>query len=117
MSGAYGDTLFTTEFGINPKLGAIKGDFLNVGSTYDAFVLAASSFHPGGANHAFVDGSVRFIKDSISTWQLNPTTGIPNSLVFNSSTAQYSVAQGASVGVYQALSTRTGGEVIGADSY
>src|SRR5205823_1191984 len=35
MSGAYGDTLFTTEFGINPKLGAIQGDFANVGSTYD----------------------------------------------------------------------------------
>jgi prepilin-type processing-associated H-X9-DG protein len=68
----------------------VVGDFVAVGSTYpinpqikigigymdsgngngtiglggDDFVLSASSFHPGGANFAFIDGSVRFIKDS-----------------------------------------------------
>ena len=47
----------------------------------------ASSNHPGGANFAFADGSVKFIKDSI------------NMLVYGS------------------LGTRTGGEVISADSY
>jgi prepilin-type processing-associated H-X9-DG protein len=45
------------------------------------------SWHPGGVNFTFADGSVRFIKDSI-----HPT-------------------------VYQALATRAGGEVIGADQY
>ncbi|WP_165234879.1 DUF1559 domain-containing protein [Aquisphaera insulae] len=49
--------------------------------------LAARSYHPGGANAAFADGSVRFFKNSInlSTWN--------------------------------ALGTRAGGEVISADSY
>jgi prepilin-type N-terminal cleavage/methylation domain-containing protein/prepilin-type processing-associated H-X9-DG protein len=45
------------------------------------------SHHPGGVNFLFGDGSVRFIKDQIS----------PK--------------------VYQALATRSGGEVVSADSY
>jgi prepilin-type N-terminal cleavage/methylation domain-containing protein/prepilin-type processing-associated H-X9-DG protein len=47
----------------------------------------ASSNHPGGANFAFADGSVKFLKDSIS------------------------------VVVYESLGTRAGGEVISSDSY
>jgi prepilin-type N-terminal cleavage/methylation domain-containing protein/prepilin-type processing-associated H-X9-DG protein len=45
------------------------------------------SFHPGGANFGFSDGSVKFLKQSIS------------------------------VRAYMALSTRAGGEVVSADSY
>jgi prepilin-type processing-associated H-X9-DG protein len=47
----------------------------------------AASFHPGGVNVLFGDGSVRFVKDSVArmTWW--------------------------------ALGTRENGEVIGADSY
>ncbi len=47
----------------------------------------AASRHDGGTNFAFVDGSVRFIKNSID------------------------------LKVYQSLSTRAGGEVISSDSY
>lgn len=50
-------------------------------------VMPASSKHPGGTNLLFGDGSVRFIKDSIS------------------------------LQTYQALGTRNGGEVISSDSY
>ncbi len=49
--------------------------------------LAARSYHPGGVNISFADGSVRFIKNSV------------NLLTWN------------------ALGTRSGGEVISADQY
>jgi prepilin-type N-terminal cleavage/methylation domain-containing protein/prepilin-type processing-associated H-X9-DG protein len=52
-----------------------------------ASVVAASSKHPGGANCAFLDGSVKFIKSSIS-YQ-----------------------------AWGAIGTRNGGEALSADSY
>jgi prepilin-type N-terminal cleavage/methylation domain-containing protein/prepilin-type processing-associated H-X9-DG protein len=57
------------------------------------------SNHPGGANFVFGDGSVRFLKESID---MGTITGVP-------STSRQ--------GVYHALSTRSGGEVIGSDQY
>ena len=37
---------------------------------YTAMCVGASSYHPGGVNVGFLDGSVKFIKDSVSqqTW-------------------------------------------------
>ncbi|APW64086.1 DUF1559 domain-containing protein [Paludisphaera borealis] len=55
--------------------------------TFYASHQAARSYHPGGANTAFCDGSVHFIKDSI-----NPRT-------------------------WFALGTRAGGEVVSSDAY
>jgi len=49
--------------------------------------INAQSNHPGGANFGFADGSVRFIKDSVA------------------------------MKIYESLGTRSGGEVISADSY
>ncbi len=53
----------------------------------DVTMMNAQSFHPGGVNVSFLDGSVKFIKDSISltTWG--------------------------------ALATKAGGEIISADQY
>jgi prepilin-type N-terminal cleavage/methylation domain-containing protein/prepilin-type processing-associated H-X9-DG protein len=48
---------------------------------------AARSLHPGGVNVAFADGSVRFVKNQVA------------------------------VGVWQALGSRDGGEVVSAESY
>ena len=50
-------------------------------------MVNASSFHPGGVNVAFLDGSVKFIKNSV-----NPSA-------------------------WWAISTKAGGEVVSADSY
>jgi prepilin-type processing-associated H-X9-DG protein len=53
----------------------------------DHTLVGASSYHPGGVNVGFLDGSVKFIKDSISyqTWG--------------------------------SIATKAGGEIVSADSY
>jgi prepilin-type N-terminal cleavage/methylation domain-containing protein/prepilin-type processing-associated H-X9-DG protein len=49
--------------------------------------IGAGSFHPGGANVLLLDGSIRFLKDGVA------------------------------LGVWNALGTRAGGEVIGGDAF
>jgi prepilin-type N-terminal cleavage/methylation domain-containing protein/prepilin-type processing-associated H-X9-DG protein len=107
-----GDTLFSTLYPMNAfqKVPLVKDE-------YDvSWVEGASSFHPGGANFAFADGSVHFLKDSISTWPFNPTTGYPNG-VGDNGTGVFTLAPGTQVGIYQMLSTRAGGEVVSSDQY
>jgi prepilin-type N-terminal cleavage/methylation domain-containing protein/prepilin-type processing-associated H-X9-DG protein len=106
-----GDTLFTTLYPINAfkKVPLVKDE-------YDvSWVESASSFHPGGANFAFADGSVHFIKDSINTWPFNPATGYPLGVI--DTNGVMSLQTGTQVGVFQMLSTRAGGEVVSADQY
>ena len=81
----------------------------------DAWVDSASSFHPGGANFAFADGSVHFLKDSISSWPFNPATGFRSGVTDTSGV--FTVAPGTQIGVYQKLSTRNIGEVVSSDAY
>ncbi len=118
-SGNYGDTMFATFYPINPfnKIPDYTG-MLDGG--VDAYPSTPSSFHPGGANFAFCDGSVKFIKDSISTWQIL-STGMPNGVTRpgggTGSGAPYVVAPGTAIGIFQQLSTRNGGEVVSSDQY
>jgi hypothetical protein len=59
---------------------------------------------------------VKFIKDSIGSWAADPATGLPRGITFNRDGVPV-VAPNYHFGVYQALSTRNGGEVVSADSY
>ena len=83
FSGAYSDTMFTTLYPVNPQR-VIQGEAqdYDVPGGGNATEEAAGSNHPGGANFAFCDGSVRFIKDSIQSWPINPTTCLPNGVTY-----------------------------------
>jgi prepilin-type processing-associated H-X9-DG protein len=75
----------------------------------------ATSQHPGGVNVSLCDGSVRFVKNTISSWSFNSATNLPNGVsILN---FVYAITPGTTIGVWQQLSTRSGGEVISADSY
>ncbi len=81
-------------------------------------IFDAMSFHPGGVNVAMGDGSVRFLKDTIDSWAI-PSPQINGMPAGGSPASPYGIAltQGSKFGVYQALSTRNGGEVLSADQY
>jgi prepilin-type processing-associated H-X9-DG protein len=111
-SGNLGDTCYTHYWPINPQR---KISNLTSEDFAGAFVNGASSFHPGGINVALVDGSVRFIKDSIDTWSFNPATGMPVGVTRDQSV--WVPGPGFRVGVWQALASIAGGEVISADTY
>jgi prepilin-type processing-associated H-X9-DG protein len=89
--GERGETLFITIVPPNSqqypwrscRFGASCPSCAPEGSSF----VNASSYHPGGANFAFADGSVRFIKDSVNML------------------------------TYESLGTRAAGEVISSDSY
>lgn len=69
----------------------------NADSAYS--ILTASSYHTGGVQVLMCDGSVRFISDSIDTGNLAP--------------AVTTVSSPSPYGVWGALGTRAGGEVVG----
>ena len=65
----------------------VPPDWIDVPACLNLGQWAFRSLHPGGANFAFADGSVKFIKETLNR------------------------------NIYRALGTRAGGEVIGADQY
>jgi prepilin-type N-terminal cleavage/methylation domain-containing protein/prepilin-type processing-associated H-X9-DG protein len=75
---------------------------INTNADTDSGLDDSSSFHPGGANILFADGSVHFLRSVPNDAGVNPdgsTRYTPTSLIF------------------QALGTRALGEVISSDSY
>ena len=74
----------------NTKACAFSNFAQDYPATYDyasATMIGASSHHPGGVNVGMLDGSVKFIKDSVN------------------------------LGTWGALATKAGGEVLSSDSY
>jgi prepilin-type N-terminal cleavage/methylation domain-containing protein len=94
MSWAVGDMTCTTYNHVStPDTRSCAGTGMGMGMmdansmVNMAVQLPPSSFHPGGVNVAIGDGSVRFVKDSIT------------------------------LNAWRSLSTRNGGEIISSDSY
>ena len=103
------------DFALGPELWKQVVDLgTGQGINSDLYVSAASSFHPGGANFSFCDGSVRFLKDSIQQPPINPATSLPQNVTVDGNNI-FTIT--APLSVYQAISTRNGGEVISADAY
>ena len=57
-----------TAFG-GPNFSRKFHDFVKPDTAWWYANVVASSNHPGGVNVAFTDGSVRFIKETIDSWQ------------------------------------------------
>jgi prepilin-type N-terminal cleavage/methylation domain-containing protein/prepilin-type processing-associated H-X9-DG protein len=125
-SGNYGDTMNTAFWPINPSK---KLPYTCTGLGTSNTVQAISSMHPGGANVALCDGSVRFLKETIDTWVVSTanvpgngyTCGPPGITVTgpdsNGNGTAMTVAVGAKIGVLQKLSTKNGSDLVSADSF
>jgi prepilin-type processing-associated H-X9-DG protein len=107
ITGNWGDTLVTALYPPNAcdRVAPIA---------LTAWTNSASSMHPGGLNVLLGDGSARFVTDSIQSWPFSTATGNPAGASQNPQGAWVNIPP---AGVWQALSTRAGGEVVGADPY
>ena len=107
LTGNWGDTLMTTMYPIN----TFDKIALAAGSVH---TYSASSLHPGGVNALMGDGSVKFIKETIQSWPNDTLLGMPTGATRNPGGWWENVPRG---GVWQALGSRSGGEVIDPSAY
>ena len=102
VSGNVDDALFSSFYRPNAYRGlSAYGD--------DARFRSASSLHPGGLNALMGDGSVRLIRETIDGWPADPVSGRPNGARLDPGGWWTNLPK---PGVWQALATRAGGEVV-----
>ena len=124
ISGLYFDCMFTTTYPPNLPTANAPGLSLTGTPSYAYyFSTDATSYHPGGLNFAFCDGSVRFLKNTIQSWTFQTAQAdsygdaIPDGTTYDATNILWGTTANYRPGVYQALSTRAGGEVISSDAY
>ncbi len=76
----------------------------------EAVTRGASSIHPLGLHALMGDGSVRYVKDSIESWPIEPVKGEPAGATLNADGYWDNLPRR---GVWQAMATRAGGEPAG----
>ena len=102
FSGDLGDSLATTYYPPNAGRHVAQPEHY-----HETFLYGPSSLHSGGVNGLMADGSVRFFTETINSWPTGESGG-----------PLYPVSGGyPRRGVWQALGTRNGSELISESSY
>ena len=91
---------YMTATGFNTVLGPNQATCTNDRGEWDWGIFPPSSYHPGGVNVSMMDGSVRFISETIDTGNLTA--------------AQPSSSAPSPYGVWGALGSKRGGEPVSA---
>jgi prepilin-type N-terminal cleavage/methylation domain-containing protein/prepilin-type processing-associated H-X9-DG protein len=105
--GELGQTLLTTLYPMSMKIRGFRYEWNGV-PTSAGWVNSA---HLSGANVALADGSVRFVKDAVSSWPIDMKNLQPAGIQVEPRDGIYRNLPPR--GVWQALATRNGGEPIG----
>jgi prepilin-type processing-associated H-X9-DG protein len=103
VGGDLGDTLTTTMAPPNAFRSALAG-----GAKW-VRLYGAHSYHPGGVNVGFCDGAVRLVTETVDSWEIRPSSGQPIGSQRNPDGSWSNLPR---MGIWQAISTRDGGEQL-----